>query len=413
MKKGVFVLCLLLGTVGCAGLRADGFVREIWAPLEGNAFRVNSPDTAEGPYKDRWEAKQDGRLVINVDEKLSGVACASLYLELWGGHPGVAEKRFTLNGKSEYLLPEVGAAQKNCTYSYPDVPLKLSELKTGENVFAFTCDKGETFWGHFLIRSAALRLRLKNRHGDLRKAGFRGISGKVAVVAIPSVSEPETFSLSLLIPQALGGRIASVHYRGRYVGYDENGDMRDDDWHGYTKDREPEAILASSDGAPFNARWNTSMLPDQEHVAVRAELKFNDLPGVTYITPRTTVSLPPRPASVSLHYSENLPRPFWSRAGNVKTCRINLPGDSTRIQKAELHMAIWDGGKGETAEPVTLNAHPLEVAGDGSHDLLYRVVPIDPAILKEGANEVRLLSDTEHHGIEVLLPGPALLVRWK
>jgi hypothetical protein len=28
-----------------------------------------------------------------------------------------------------------------------------------------------------------------------------------------------------------------------------------------------------------------------------------------------------------------------------------------------------------------------------------------------GANEFELLSDTEHHGIEILLPGPCLMVR--
>jgi len=33
--------------------------------------------------------------------------------------------------------------------------------------------------------------------------------------------------------------------------------------------------------------------------------------------------------------------------------------------------------------------------------------------LKAGENEVKLLSDTEHHGIEVLLPGPCLLLRYR
>ena len=39
-------------------------------------------------------------------------------------------------------------------------------------------------------------------------------------------------------------------------------------------------------------------------------------------------------------------------------------------------------------------------------------LPIDPAILRRGDNEIVVHSDTEHHGIEVLLPGPAIVVRY-
>ncbi|MDP2897387.1 MAG: hypothetical protein Q8Q12_12670 [bacterium] len=74
---------------------------------------------------------------------------------------------------------------------------------------------------------------------------------------------------------------------------------------------------------------------------------------------------------------------------------------------------ISDEGRGTTEHPFTLNGHPLPVAGDGHHDVLYRVVPIDPNILRRGTNEIVVLSDTDHHGIEVLLPGPALMTRSK
>jgi hypothetical protein len=43
--------------------------------------------------------------------------------------------------------------------------------------------------------------------------------------------------------------------------------------------------------------------------------------------------------------------------------------------------------------------------------VLYRQITVDPRVLVRGDNWVRVLSDTEHHGIEVLLPGPALVVR--
>jgi len=59
-----------------------------------------------------------------------------------------------------------------------------------------------------------------------------------------------------------------------------------------------------------------------------------------------------------------------------------------------------------------LNGVPLVVAGNGRHDVLYQVLPLDPSILRKGENRFEVFSDTEHHGIEVLLPGPALMVRY-
>jgi hypothetical protein len=50
------------------------------------------------------------------------------------------------------------------------------------------------------------------------------------------------------------------------------------------------------------------------------------------------------------------------------------------------------------------------VAEGTAHEPQYSVLPVDPKTLVE-SNEASLLSDTEHHGIEILLPGPALMVR--
>ena len=70
-------------------------------------------------------------------------------------------------------------------------------------------------------------------------------------------------------------------------------------------------------------------------------------------------------------------------------------------------------GRGTIDDYFTLNGVPLTVAGEGQHDVIYSVVPVDPELLRTGANRIELLSDTHHHGIEVLLPGPALVVRFR
>jgi hypothetical protein len=53
------------------------------------------------------------------------------------------------------------------------------------------------------------------------------------------------------------------------------------------------------------------------------------------------------------------------------------------------------------------------VAEGKGHELIYSRFPVNPKNLKRGLNRIELLSNTEHHGIEVLLPGPALLIRYR
>ena len=366
------------------------FVRIVWSKSrrQGDGAtmnRVNSPDTATGRFKDRPESKATGTLVLSCPDDPAALSSAELYLELWGGHPGTAKKSFTLNGQGPYEIPEVGAADKNCTYSYPAIPLRLDQLRRGENVFQFTCDKGSTFWGHFLFEIASLRVTLKEPPHPFR----------ARVRAIPNGERLE-LSLDASAP------LAAVTYEGLYHGFDENGDGATRDWHGFTKEGKHQGDLGAS--------WDLSMIPDQEDIEVRAELGLAD--GLVYVTPSLRgLRTPARPSCVALVLPQDLPRPFWSRASREMKCGLRLDVYPARIERAELHVVIWDGGKGNTPEPFTLNGHALPVAGNGRHDLLYRVVPVDPAWLKQGTNEIRVLSDTEHHGIEVLLPGPALVLR--
>ena len=386
----------------------SGFVRVVWSP--DRRVRVNAPETADGPYKDRPEASAAGRLTIPVDLDPAELPGASLYLELWGGHPGTASKAVTVNGKATYPIPEVGTAAGHCTYHYPSIPLDPEHLVRGENVFQFSCREGSGFWGHFIVDNAALHLHLPPDHPEVRNAGLSGFEANVA--ARPVEGEERI----LLAPDAPPGsleRIASVDFLGRYFGYDEDGDALRLDWHGFTKGREPMGHLGTADTPPFRVDWDTTMVPDQRDMAARAVVRFKDLPGLVYRTPETEgLATPDRgDVTVRLIEAEGQPVPFWSRADRERACTLPIGVDPAAIDRAVLRITIWDGGKGEVEDPVTLNGHPLPVAGAGRHDLLDRAVEVDPETLARGPNRLRVRSDTEHHGIEVLHPGPALIVR--
>jgi hypothetical protein len=402
------------------GVNAGQFWRIHWYerglehgnPGYDGRFRVNSPEVVLHPqFGQRTEARENGLMLLRAEEDLGRLTQAQLYLELWGGHPGSANKRVTLNGRSTYYLPRVGTEEMNCTYSYPLVELKISDLVNGYNACQFALDQGKTFWGHMIVDNACLRVALTHKHPDLLQAGLGEF--RAAVTALSLERGSEGFALSLECPAA--ATVESVDFEGCYFGYDENGDTRTTDWHGFTKARRPVAILGTATTAPFQLTWRTEMLPAQKDVAVRAAVHFKGQTNLVYVTPaRAGLEIAARANSeVTLYASHDLPPGFWSRANSKKQCTIYLDVAPARIERAELHVNAWTGGAGNAKDYFKLNGRHFPVAEGARHELIYSRLEVPREVLRQGINEIELLSDTEHHGIEILLPGPCLMVRGK
>ena len=378
-------------------------------PAYEQRFRVNSPEVVLHPvFGKRVEARENGLMLILAEEDLGLLTGAELYLEAWGGHPGTANKRVTVNGRSTYYLPRVGTEDLNCTYHYPALGLRIDDLVNGYSAFQFALDRGKTFWGHMLVDNACLRVALTNGHPDLARAGLDAFQAKVKATAWA-----ERWELALDLPESKLAAIESVDFQGYCFGYDENGDSRCTDWHGFTKDRKPVALLGTATTAPFSVAWDTTMLPAQKGVAVRAVIHFKGQTNLAYVTGATCgLQILERPGRrVTLYASHDLPKGFWSRANQKKQCIIYLDVNPRLIERAELHVNAWTGGPGEVKEYFLLNGRHFPVADGAKHELIYSRLPVDPGILRQGANIIELRSDTEHHGIEILLPGPCLMVR--
>jgi hypothetical protein len=379
-------------------------------PGFNSRFRVNAPEASLLPeFLGRPEVRGNGMMQILIDEDLSRLSGAELHLALWGGHPGTTDKRVSVNGRSTYEVRETGTAAGHCTHSYPTIPLKITDLVNGYNALQFACSQGSSFWGHFIVDDTALRLELDDEHPDLRAYGLAEFEALVTSDTVGS----EVLRLALSASDER--MIDRVIYVGWYPGYDENGSGESLDWHGFSINREPRAVLGVAQTPPFEVMWDTSMVPVCDSMMVHGIVRFRTYPEIDYVTPRLMgLSTGRRPSTVTVELvsAEAIPVPFWSRAGEEKRCELVLDVAPQDVQRAELHMVVWDGGAGSVSEPVKLNEHPLPVVGEGRHDVLYRRLTIDPSLLREGKNEVAVLSDTEHHGIEVLLPGPALMVRW-
>jgi hypothetical protein len=156
------------------------------------------------------------------------------------------------------------------------------------------------------------------------------------------------------------------------------------------------------------------MIPTQGRaMAVKAIIEFkngllyetNVLDNLWFSTKRPTVILIP---------TTDAPEPFWAQLNRPRVAKITLPVDPKQIESAELLVRIWDGGEGDIKEPFKVNGVAYDITSKKAiHDLIYSKNKVDPANLKIGENAIELKVDTHHHGIEMLLPFPALVVRLK
>ena len=374
-------------------------------------FRVNSPGVSlMKNIKDRHEVRANGLMIIRADTDITALERAELYLEVWGGHPGTKNKRVIVNGRSTYTLPEVGSAAGNCTHAYPTIPLKRSDLVNGYNAFQFACDK-DSGWGHFIVHDARLRLGLPEGHSTLAAAGLTRFAA--AVRAEPRPAE-EVIRLALAVDGKFADKIAAVTYQGFYAGYDENGNRLTRDWHGLTGNRKFVDYLGTSAETPFAVPWDLTMVPDQDGMAVRAIVRFREPDNLVYVTrPVGGLRTPARPHhAVTLCAPKKIPIPFWSRANRKQECSIFLDVKPEEIECAELHVVVWGRGAGSVKKYFKLNGHFFPIAAPKDARPIHSSrLAVEPAMLRQGENHIELLSDTEHHGIEILLPGPALMVR--
>ncbi len=375
-------------------------------------LHVNSPDTVLNPqFRQLPEARENGMMLIPINEDLRKITRAEFYMELWGGNPGTSNKRVSVNGRSTYPLQEIGTFSKNCTHQYPTAYLQPSDLVNGYNAFQLACDRGQSIRGHFMVNEAALKLGLKRDHPDLQQAGLMGFNALIKAESVPGKSE----AIRLKLLSSDEAVIGSVEYQGFYNGYDENGDSISYGWHGMTKGKEPYGSIGVSKTAPFAVDWDTVMLPEQQEMAIRAVVTFNDYPNLSFITPVIGgLSIQkPKGKRVQLYVPRNLPAPFSVNANQKKYCIIDLDVDAVNIERAELNIVTWKSGTGSGKNSFTINGHSVEIAAQSKHEILYSRIVIDPKILKRGANQLELTSETEDHGIEILLPGPALMIRSK
>ena len=420
MKTTLFIVCILL--LETFSLSAQSlFFKQYWVEydgkvnnnhLQGERTRVNDREMSTHPnwYK-RFETQVNGLAIVEIPDTIIWFERAELFGEMWGGHPKTANKRFQINGGEIHTLPSEKTAEGHCEYLFPTVPIDFKELVQGYNALQFNCDRGESFWGHFLLAEIAINGYLKADSPELKAKKLEDFK---ATPKISSKIIKDETEIGLDFPTQLADQIEAVHYFGWYLGYDESGTGNDEQWHGFQFKRKFTGNIGTSTQSPFRVNWNTKMIPDQaKPMAIKALIQFkNGLFCWSEVV--DGLSFPLNRPSIKMYYCSKMPVPFWSRDNQLRVADIELPNYSQEIETAELWVKSWDGGAGNIENPFTINDLPYKIiAGNAPHDLVFTKNNVKPENLKHGTNEIRLLSDTEHHGIEICWPGPCLVVRYK
>ena len=312
-------------------------------------FRVNAPEVVLHPeFGSRSEVKSSGMLQ-RADAGRPAAACParSCTLELWGGHPGTANRRVTLNGRTTYPIADHGGLT-HCTYQYPRLELKRTDLVNGYNALQFAVDQGQTFWGHMIVDNACLRAILADDHPDLKKHGLAGFTaavkatraGRPAAAVVARIAARADWPKS---PPSSSRRFTTVTTKtatadARLARLHQGPPAASNGW------RHPTSRHSSSTGilrcCPIRPKS-----PSARSFALKQE------PNLCYQTPPLKgVKLPRRAGrSVKLYPAQDMPEPFWSRASRQKTCTIRLDVEPAEIERAELHVIVWDGGAGTSA----------------------------------------------------------------
>jgi hypothetical protein len=120
-------------------------------------------------------------------------------------------------------------------------------------------------------------------------------------------------------------------------------------------------------------------------------------------------------SSVKLYKPYGVPSRYWVRAGATKSSKVNINSLSGANQ-AKLLVRTWNGreggaGSGSDSNPLKVNSWNGKIGGR-DHQYAFTSPSVPLSALKTGENTISFHSTTDHHGIEVLWPGPAIIIKY-
>ncbi|MGA9115311.1 MAG: FlgD immunoglobulin-like domain containing protein [Bacteroidota bacterium] len=429
---------LALGVLFLPALTMQTEAQFLTSPQPGDVYKEFS--RVMTATTDEWRVTDPGALhsgaqqfkpnpVLNLSiADLAGALRAEVVLDMNGGHVGTSDRRFRFNGNAWITIPPPGpgngipAGASGVCYLHamnPVVPIPLSHLRTGTNTFEGTSG-GQTCynfaWGQWGWYGMMVRV-----YYDASKARPGGS------ITSPSSNSAFTGNLTVTADAQSAVGVSRVDFFASYQGYDPDGDGV---YGGYQYNYHRLKIdpqmstrehVGSDLAAPYQAVWNTEMVPDQIAGTVKLIARIRDNNGVWFVTNEVTgLTLRRDSVSVKLYPVSNMPEYFNVRATRTtRTVNFTIPPSDSlpRALSAKLILRTWNGtdAGSEPAESHSLkvNSHTVPNSSFGQDNFFsLDVIGIPVSALRAGSNSITFYYNTVHHGADVLWPGPALLVKY-
>ena len=380
--------------------------REYTKVPSGDKWRVTDPAAGASGAK---EFLPNPVLQFQIDD-LQGAVRVEAVLDRWGGHPGTSGKKVRFNGNDWIKVPELTTTpegQLSICYMYQDNPVfevPLTHLQEGINTFEGTCKEQVCYsfdWGQWGWYGLILRV-----YYDSSKAHPEG--------RITSPAPGEILSENPLVKAVATSEagIERIVFLAWSEGYDVDGDGIYTEWQSRYDGTSLTDHLGTDSAWPYRATWNTEWIPDQPEGVIKIVARIKDRNGYWFVTDAVEgLTLKRDTTSVRLYPAHSVPRKFWVRANSRSSCKINIPESEvlSLALEAAVHLRTWNG----INEKFVLNDRwQHDIAGD-NHRFRYSIRQVSPEKLVHGDNKVSFTSTTEHHGVEILWPGPALTVRYR
>ncbi len=372
----------------------------------GNWQRVTGPDATEAGARAFLPNSVNH---LGVDD-LEHAVRAEISLEVLNVHPGTRGHKVRLNGGNWLPIPfsprVPGSSGRGTpaleyhTMQYPVVPVSLNALKSGDNTFEFTAQRGTSFagrWPQWISYGATIRVYYDESAKD-HPTGQITSHGNGA-----SVGENEVFRATT----ASNKPIKQVEFVGKYSDFNWEGDGDYRQWQDQTFYSKIRNHIGTDTQAPYSAAWDNNWIPDQDE-PMEVSARIVDDTGLTYITEPVTGLELDRPYSVKMYKPHDVPRKWGTRVGNTDQAKINVPEDLSDATAAQITLATWNG---VAADKINLNNKFVRKNVGKNHDLSYDSFNVPLNFVQQGTNVFSTFSNTVHHGIDVQWPGPVLFVR--
>ncbi len=400
--------------------------KEFSTVMGGDDWRVTDPDIDLGVYPQAGDFLPNPTIGLSVDD-LAGAIRAEAVINLWGGHVGTTGKKIRFNGNSWIDIPEFGSGNgipdgadgfNYITQSDMVIPIPVGHLVSGENSFQGT-NEGQSGpygfgWGQFGWYSIILRV-----YYDGSKSHSTG--------TISSPSNGSTFGENPSVSASVSGGTDRVDFLAYYDGYDTDGDGVWQEYHhdycppvGGESDPTLKNHVGTATGGSWQVTWNTQYVPDQAAGSIKLLARIRNGNGVWYVSPEVTgLTLQRSGSYVRLYKPEDTPERAWARGdiGEITT-HYTIPGGDDVSTATEVvgFIRTWNGIDG-AREPSDYNYRKFNDWTDGeyggNHAYSFDIRDFPTSELRSGTNGITFFSSNIlHHGIEILWPGPGLIVRY-